>query len=68
LKVYRSESGNWDDSKQIADWFGDPAKPEQKGAMLGYSFELVDDGSKLFGGIPFYNDGGGTAMWFNIEE
>ena len=68
LKVYRSESGNWDDSKQIADWFGDPAKPEQKGAMLGYSFELVDDGSKLFGGIPFYKDGGGTAMWFNIEE
>lgn len=68
LKVYRSESGIWDDSKQIADWFGDPAKPEQKGAMLGYSFELVDDGSKLFGGIPFYNDGGGTAIWFNIEE
>lgn len=68
LKVYRSESGNWDDSKQIADWFGDPAKPEQKGAMLGYSFELVDDGSKLFCGIPFYKDGAGTATWFNIEQ
>ncbi len=68
VKVYRSESGNWTDSKIIGQYAGSPDKEGQKGCMLGYSVALTEDGSRLLAGIPFINNGQGEALWFDLSK
>jgi hypothetical protein len=66
--VFEAYTSNWSDYSEIYKLNGRPDIAEEKGSLLGYHFDLHDNGKRVLLGAPLYDNGKGITVWNDVME
>lgn len=67
VRIFKDETRQWSGDLGTRNWAGNPAIESQKGALLGFSLDLTENGDYILVGAPLYNNGAGDALWFDTR-